>query len=336
VDEELRKARETIAEKNERLRRLRRQLQKKDEKLAALEALLRARQGGGASSAGVDPANIVWIFGAGRTGSTWLASMMEELDGCAVWREPLVGELFGHLYYVRAWESHHGSEHFILGRYRETWLGSIRSFVQDGANVRFPELANGGYLVVKEPNGSIGAPLLVEALPESRVIFLIRDPRDVAASVLDATREGSWFHERRMKGRDEDLLADINTHPFLREQTGAYAQSLGNARTAYEAHKGPKALVRYEDLRADTLGTLKLTYSTLGMEFDEEGLARAVAKHSWEAVPEEEKGEGKFYRRASPGGWREDLTPEQVEAVEKVAAPLLDEYYPGWRDGDPR
>jgi hypothetical protein len=35
----------------------------------------------------------------------------------------------------------------------------------------------------------------MEALPESRMIFLIRDPRDRTASALDAARKGSWMYE---------------------------------------------------------------------------------------------------------------------------------------------
>jgi hypothetical protein len=53
-----------------------------------------------------------------------------------------------------------------------------------------------------------------------------------------------------------------------------------------------------------------------------------VGKHSWENIPKEDKGEGKFYRKATPGGWREDLTPEQVRTVEEKTAPLLMEFYP--------
>jgi hypothetical protein len=52
-----------------------------------------------------------------------------------------------------------------------------------------------------------------------------------------------------------------------------------------------------------------------------------VTKHSWENIPAEEKGEGKFYRKATPGGWSEDLTPEQAEIVAKITAPFLSEYY---------
>jgi hypothetical protein len=40
------------------------------------------------------------------------------------------------------------------------------------------------------------------------------------------------------------------------------------------------------------------------------------------------KGQGKFYRKASPGGWRDDLTPRQAKLVEEITAPVMGEFYP--------
>ena len=116
---------------------------------------------------------------------------------------------------------------------------------------------------------------------------------------------------------------------FMMQWVNALVEQAGNAKIAYDAHEGYKALIRYEDLLEDTLGTMKRMYAELGIEVDEEQLARAVEKHAWENIPEEEKGAGKFYRKATPGGWREDLTPEQVEMVERATAPLMREFYPG-------
>ena len=107
-----------------------------------------------------------------------------------------------------------------------------------------------------------------------------------------------------------------------------YARQVGNARQAYEAHKGRKSLVRYEDLRANALESMRHIYSALEIPLEEKELVRAVEKHSWKRVSEKEKGEGKFYRKATPGGWREDLTPRQVEIVERTTAPLLAKFYP--------
>lgn len=60
--------------------------------------------------------------------------------------------------------------------------------------------------------------------------------------------------------------------------------------------------VRYEELLANTLGTMERIYSALGIEVNEEQLGRAVEKHSLENIPEEKKGEGKCRRKATPLG----------------------------------
>jgi hypothetical protein len=159
---------------------------------------------------------------------------------------------------------------------------------------------------------------------------LIRDPRDIIASYVDARREGGWNYERNKREYLEGhkLPSDKDPLAFAEERAKRYLEVMGKAKEAYEAHQGYKVLVRYEELRADTLGTMKRMYSTLGVPVDEEELARVVQEHSWENIPEEKKGEGKFYRKATPGGWREDLTPEQAETVERITAPLLKELYP--------
>ena len=278
----------------------------------------------GRSAGGVAPENMIWIFGTGRTGSTWLAAMMEEPEGHDVWFEPRVGTIFDPQRFQR-----HGGKHFIFAsQYKDVWLRSIRNFILDGANARFPEL-DGGYLAVKEPGGSVGAGLIMEALPESGMVLLIRDPRDVVASWLDATRKGGWQTRRRGEGgRRAESLAETNPDAFVRRHADAYLQHVGSAKQAYEAHDGRRVVVRYEDLRADTLGTMKRMYGELGVPVEEAELAEAVEKHSWENIPDEEKGQGKFYRKATPQAWREDLTRRQVKTVERITAPLLEEFYP--------
>lgn len=275
------------------------------------------------SDGGPDPGRMVWIFGSGRSGSTWLRSMMVELGGARVWEEPMVGRLFGE-FYARAPKDNLRSADFVMGDpIRRGWISSIRNFVLDGARYSNPRLGAGEYLVIKEPNGSVGAPLLMEALPESRMILLLRDPRDVVASVLDAATEGGWLYESR-----EGRTGAGRTNSFVRERANVYRRGVESAWRAYDAHNGPKVLVRYEDLRTDTLGEMRRIYSVLGIPAEVGDLEKAVEKHSWQNVPEREKGRGKFYRRGMAGGWREDLTPKQVEVVEKSTASLLERFYP--------
>src|SRR5215211_2624566 len=267
---------------------------------------------------------LIWMFGSPRTGSTWLSRMIAELDNQKRWHEPYVGLLFGSFIYERLEGNTKllNNPGFIMGEpYRKAWLDSIRNFVVEGAVARYPNLRDDQYLVIKEPNGSIGAPLLMEATPESRMIFLIRDPRDVVASGRDAFERGSGSP----KNRDYDTVEKL--YVFRKNLEKDNVKVVSQVQRAYEAHPGKKVLVRYEDLRVDTVSTLEAMYAALRIEVDESQLEAAVAKHSWEQIPDSDKGSGKFYRKAAPGGWREDLSPEQIELVEDITSPILSRFY---------
>ncbi len=222
------------------------------------------------------------------------------MEGQTVWREPLIGALFGNLYYKRAGHRLGGrGKHYILEEsYKDAWMGPMREMVLGGAAARFPKVGQNGYVVIKEPNGSVGAPLLMEAMPESRMVLLTRDPRDVVASSMDARSEGGWLAENKRGSK----TLDRNPNAYVKQRAKAFLEQMGNSKEAYEAHQGRKALVKYEELRADTFGTMRRMYSELGVPVDEGELRRAVEKHAWENIPEEKKGEGKFYRKATPGG----------------------------------
>jgi len=305
-----------VGERGE-LERVRRRLARSNEKVAALQAEL---SGNGAGADGIRPENIVWIFGFGRSGSTWLARMMGGLQNHVMWSEPLIGALFGNYFYFGVPDTIRQGGDFVLGGRAGLRPRLVRSFFLEASNARFSRASSSDILIVKEPNGSVGAPLLMEALPESRMVLLVRDPRDVVSSALEALDEGGWVSERL----GLDGLQNVPAETWA----GLYLQHLGKAAEAYDAHKGRKVLVRYEDLVADTLGTMKRVYSELGLEVDQKELTRTVEKHSWANVPEDQKGPGKFFRKGTSGGWKEDLTAEQVEVVERITAPILSEFYP--------
>lgn len=275
----------------------------------------------------VNPENIVWIFGQRRTGSTWLSEMMGDFKGQTVWHEPYVGEIFG-VAYARAWDWQRRRKDFAMAdRYRDVWLKSIRSFVLDGARARFPRVSKNEYLIIKDPHGSIGAPLMMEALPESRMIFLIRDPRDIVASCLDADRKASWTSQLRGDEENGSSHAEENPEAYTKQQAEMTQMVLSEVKRSFEEHKGPKVLVRYEDLRHSAFSELERIYSTLSIPLGSEELRHVVNKYDWTNVPEEQKGVGKARRKATPGGWQEDLSAKQVTIVEEITAPILEEFY---------
>lgn len=287
---------------------------------------VRSKLGGSAEPsdpAGVNPENVIWLFGMGRSGSTWLVRMMEEFEGNTVWFEPQVGSLFDPIRLKT--RRREGGKHFILGEhYKEAWSPLIRRFVLDGARARFPEVARAEYVIIKELGASASAaPYLMEAIPESRMLVLVRDPRDVAASWVDAHERGDWVFEGWRGGVSPYKRRDSSLNNLVNSTAIKYQRNLNNVVEAYESHRGYRALVRYEDLRADTTGIMKRIYSDLGVSVEEDELSRVVKKHAFENIPQEEKGQGKFYRKGEPGRWRQDLTPEQIAIVEERTAPIM-------------
>jgi Sulfotransferase domain len=280
----------------------------------------------GERAAGVNPANVVWIFCTARSGSTWLRSMLDDLVDGEVWEEPKVGRLFGE-FYSRAKPTQLGRTNYVLGDpTREAWTGALRDFVLRTAWASHPSVTPERYLIVKEPGGAVGAPLLMAALPESRMVLLVRDPRDFAASVLDATRKGGWMQEGMDEWAKRDLDSEKNVQRYLKALSRQYVRQIGNGKKALDEHKGPKMLLRYDHLRTDTMGAMRDLCTALELPVDEGRLAEVVDKHSWENIPKRKRGEGKFYRKATSGGWREDLTPEHAKIVEEITAPLIEEF----------
>lgn len=105
--------------------------------------------------------------------------------------EPSIGALFGNFYYrdpgIGAAHPHQRVIHLGEAQRGLGFLSSAPSSSMRQARC----CGETDALIVREAYGSIGAPLLMEALPESRMVLLMLDPRDVVASNLDAFRPAS-------------------------------------------------------------------------------------------------------------------------------------------------
>lgn len=221
------------------------------------------------------PENIVWQFGSGRTGSTWLSRMVRAVPGFAPWGEPLVGKMVGDMW---RWPGHGDRRDLAAYVFPEDlpdlWRPQLRSFVLSLADARFPgEVAE--HLYASEPNGAQGAVPLMRAFPDSRLVFLLRDPRDVVASFLAAAKAG-W-----LGGNSPALARDADR--FVADRARAVSRSFGWTWEAYSEHEGPKARVRYEDLRADPLGGVSGLLDALSLPgAGSPELRAAAARWSWE------------------------------------------------------
>jgi Sulfotransferase family len=305
----------------------------------------------------VEP-RVVWILGGPRTGSTWLmellvyplaassealsGSVMRQVDGgvrphAVPVNEPYLGVHLAPVLItgeagvftaadVRAMSGSDPS-YFFHDRYAHAWRPPLRRLILErlAAQGEVASREHGierPFLVVKEPNGSEAAPLLSSTLPRSRIVFLLRDGRDVLDSLLDAVSPGGW-----LAGPDAASVASVDgRREFLRTNAAHWLYRVQCVQRALEAHPAELSLtIRYEALRADTAGSLRHIAAWLGVDLDEAAVQGAVSATSFEAVPDEAKGRGKPLRFASPGRWRESMSGEEQESVLEVIGDKLAE-----------
>jgi len=75
-------------------------------------------------------------------------------------------------------------------------------------------------------------------------------------------------------------------------------------------------MVRYEDLRANPEQVLAPLAEWLGIGL--EPVLEALQRTTFESLPAEQRGTGRFARAATPGLWRKNLTREEQAEIEAV------------------
>jgi hypothetical protein len=284
---------------------------------------------------------LAWIFGSSRSGSTWLLRMLAELDRVIPIDDPHIGHHLGVWRPIPlAWATakdppklgtladykRKKRDYLFSDRYRDTWMPQLRDLIATRIEAQASEdiEASGGIedplVLVKEP-GSHAADTIMELFPQSSLIFLLRDGRDVVDSWLDAYRDGSWATDEGAYPLDE-----AGRPALIRWQSSVWLHRTEVVQETY-ARTDPdrRVLVRYEEMRADPAKALQRICAVLGIEASREGLVRIARANEFSRVPKSRKGAGREIRRASPGGWANHMSREEILAMHDILAEKLNE-----------
>ncbi|HEV2370141.1 MAG TPA: sulfotransferase [Acidimicrobiales bacterium] len=279
---------------------------------------------------------LVWMMGSPRSGSTWLMYLLQEPSRIAVLQEPLIGTHLGMFASyivengqrglaagVRMRDICDDDRYFFSDRNTSAWESPLRALILRGLAPNVPLRAR--YVVVQEPNGSEGADLLMRVLKKSRLLFLLRDGRDVVDSVLDAYQPGSWLDQQFGIGHD---LEGLGRRRLIEREAQRWVARTEIVARAYDRHPPTRRLlVRYEDLLSDTPKNLLAVYSWLQLDPPAD-LQERVKARSFDSAPTSSKGSGQFRRAATPGLWRKNLSPEEQSwCMEIMGATLTAQGY---------
>jgi hypothetical protein len=145
------------------------------------------------------------------------------------------------------------------------------------------------------------------------------------SALIWSFQAGGWI--TRNLGVTE--VSDMTPHDrrrFVEAEARLWLVRTELVQRAYDDHPEElKLLVRYEDLCGDTSREVRRIRDWLGLQASDDEVDRVVARLDFDALPAAQKGKGMFTRSATPGGWRNDLTDDEQDAVEAILGPKLEE-----------
>lgn len=263
--------------------------------------------------------NLVWIFASRRSGTTWLGRDLLSYK-TKFMNEPLIGKVFDFTREstkdpIKRYIDVHRSDasYFFSDHYKETWKFYLRKLILNRIYSQFQDVTS--KIIIKEPNGSMGSDVILECLPNSKIIVLLRDGRDVMDSNLYARQEGSW---QVLQQNLKPILKNERLS-FIKEKAEEWINLIQVLLRSYNSHSQElKMLIRYEDLRGNTLELLQKIYKFIEIDVDNEQLKEIVNKYKFENLPNSQKGEGKFIRSATPGKWKESFNDDEKKILEEI------------------
>jgi hypothetical protein len=164
-----------------------------------------------------------------------------------------------------------------------------------------------------------------------RVVYIVRDPRDVAVS--------QYHYHRKLRKIGDDSPIETFITRFLAGETCPHGSWAENVATwlATREKDSRFLLLRYEDMVADTQREVTKIAKFLGFGTTSDQIATAVERSSASKMRKLEQAETDqcsltqgsrkdlaFVRSASSGGWRNELPATQVERIETAWGPLME------------
>ena len=137
---------------------------------------------------------------------------------------------------------------------------------------------------------------------------------------MDMHGPEAWAQLRPFRDK-KDRLEAINYYSQL------WIVNMQNIKKGFDRHSPKlKLMIKYEDLKKETLTILKTIYNFIGIQIADDDLQKLIKVHDFKNIPDSEKGKGKFTRSAKSGGWKTNFDKEEQELMNSIMGKTLDKF----------
>lgn len=252
---------------------------------------------------------LVFLVGAPRSGTTWLQLLLSGSDKVATTLETM---LFSHYMssLFKAWDNLSSGSHLGLHKMLspQEYFLLLRQFAAAALARVTDDKPTATVILEKTPSHTLCLPYILRLFPEAHIIHIIRDPRSVVASMLDANKDwGHDFTDSSVPGN----CAIWSRHVMAGRHEGAAARHYVE--------------VRYEQLKSHPRETLQPLFNTIGVDVTPAEIDGIIARFDLRRVQSQPPVQGRldlsqvperFFRKGVSDGWKQDLTPAQARLIE--------------------
>jgi len=285
--------------------------------------------------------NLVFVTGCGRSGTTYLQRLLAshpqvktgpESHLFSLYIDPLL-KAWDYQVKVATRDTRSGSG---LPCYMDDaqYINTLKGFLFELLKQMVNNIERDRIFVEKSPSHVNSISSIHELLPKAQIIHIIRDPRDVVASILAASR--SWGKNWAVDN------AKIAAHTWCKHINNVIKASK-------KLDKSNFFEIRYETLVANPAQSLVNIGNFIGLSWSESDLEEAVYNNSLEVARQTggteipigglvaksrgnilKEPEG-FVRKGKPGSWKTDLTMIEKLTVWLIARSMMEKLGYRWQ-----
>ena len=219
--------------------------------------------------------NLVFIVGCPRSGTTYIQKMLAALPNTRTSQELHLWYLVNSLW--NRWcnqcksiaSDQRGGVGLALFVTQENFLAHFRNFLIQLLKEVIPDLQQGEMFIEKTPSNALFIDLIHTVFPKAKIIYVLRDARDVVASLLAAS---SAWGKRWAPGNPKEAARIWRQH---------------SVRARSELQYLPDNLhitIKYEEMIADPVTRLREIATFLAIDASDHQIVQAVQANSLDSV----------------------------------------------------